>query len=721
MNKKLFSLKMYIESLKQLKIIGIVSMIILCLDSILSPVSNAIGYKNSLSLGDDIKLPVRVTFDATGFLICLLFIVVVPVMMLTIFHYLTKRNASDFYHAIPQTRGCVFLSYFAGVVTWVFTILAVYVSTMLITLQINSKYFSVNYGLVFKSTVGLFAVCLLVASAIAVAISITGTLFSNITVTGIILFIPRIIILAVSSEVLSLLPFANDNSVIPFMDMKYNLLFNFFNDFLENGFNGETLVLGNGSTFYSGYYGSTEMKGYGLSGTCGIIYTLILAAILFILAYFMIKRRKSESAGNAAPNRAVQAVYRIAITMVVCIPGIIMIFDKIIGNESTMGSNIEIVTFYIIAFVVYFLYELISTKKIKNIIRAIPGLLIVIVMNLIIIGAMYGMYTITLNRTPDSNDIDYITLENVQFGYQNSYINTMCSEVKITDSEAKDIVASTLQSMVELYKSSPEAYYVSSSNSSNITVNISTGTYSCIRTIVMSTGEYNRLHEIISENEEIIAATKVLPDAESSDTIYYDGYITGFTSEEMINIYKAYREDVDSMDIKTWKNLLRNGTDNTQIGYISLSTLYNEKMINFSISISNDFPKAFKEYVKTVRNNNINDSGVDAIDRIINDSYDEIYLNLCLYDKEGKNIVQTSIDTMVETSIYKTTILDSFNEIKNLSQEDIDFDDYFVMLDGFSYGKLNYTNNEYLGVYKISKETFEQLKSVKTNNSYISK
>ena len=80
MNKKLFSLKMYIESLKQLKIIGIVSMIILCLDSILSPVSNAIGYKNSLSLGDDIKLPVRVTFDATGFLICLLFMPVIFIM-----------------------------------------------------------------------------------------------------------------------------------------------------------------------------------------------------------------------------------------------------------------------------------------------------------------------------------------------------------------------------------------------------------------------------------------------------------------------------------------------------------------------------------------------------------------------------------------------------------------------------------------------------------------
>ena len=50
-----------------------------------------------------------------------------------------------------------------------------------------------------------------------------------------------------------------------------------------------------------------------------LLYTFLLGLLYFLIAAFLFCRRRSEAAGQSAPSRLLQHIYRIVVTMTICI------------------------------------------------------------------------------------------------------------------------------------------------------------------------------------------------------------------------------------------------------------------------------------------------------------------------------------------------------------------------------------------------------------------
>ena len=104
-NKKPFSVGLYIEGLRQLRIVGILGAILLFCSSAIITISNALFTQRQMELYQDssIVLAILSALEVAPLLL-LLFSVFAPVMTLWLFHFMTKRNSSDFLFAIQQRK-----------------------------------------------------------------------------------------------------------------------------------------------------------------------------------------------------------------------------------------------------------------------------------------------------------------------------------------------------------------------------------------------------------------------------------------------------------------------------------------------------------------------------------------------------------------------------------------------------------------------------------------
>ena len=109
-----FNKNLYKEGLRQLMLLGFVCMGLIALITVCIPISSMLAIK-SYSTGT--IYPEIVSVGSTFLYLYSIFIFVTPMLSLTTFHFLTKRNSSDVYHATPCTRGCIFNTYFACIVT----------------------------------------------------------------------------------------------------------------------------------------------------------------------------------------------------------------------------------------------------------------------------------------------------------------------------------------------------------------------------------------------------------------------------------------------------------------------------------------------------------------------------------------------------------------------------------------------------------------------------
>lgn len=102
-NKKVFSFHMFLQTLKQTRLAGFIMMAVITLISVVPIIS-------SLSYIKEYKQVNNVDGISGNYFLVLVFIIVVPVISLIVWSFLNKRSGSDFYHSIPYTRLCIYLS-----------------------------------------------------------------------------------------------------------------------------------------------------------------------------------------------------------------------------------------------------------------------------------------------------------------------------------------------------------------------------------------------------------------------------------------------------------------------------------------------------------------------------------------------------------------------------------------------------------------------------------
>ena len=426
-SKKWFHIGLWKEGMKQLRLIGFFSMLILALCAVLPPVGEALALqKNNFD-------PSIRTMDYTDNpAIFLIFCIAAPLMMLTLFHFLNKRNASDCYHAMPHTRICLYVSYLAAVLTWVVVLTLVSGGLFMLTCACLHQNFVLLYASVWQSMLYVFVASFLVVSAIGIAMSITGTVFTNLILSGLILFLPRIAILLICNGI-SNAPMMVTTDLPFLLQSTCNLVTNLiFMAFTNSG-----LLIG--SQFY-----------------WSVLYTAGLALLYLILGTFLFQKRKSETTGQSAPNRRLQAIYRIILVMAYCLPVCVWIVD----SEVTPISGFEVFVLYLIAVLIYFFYELLTTKKIKQTLRTAPGLLLVAACNGVLIFGMHTAYQKELQFAPSAEEIQsvFILGDGLSSAAEGNFINfssyadDRSGEIQLKGEDARQLVAASLYDCVQTYQ-----------------------------------------------------------------------------------------------------------------------------------------------------------------------------------------------------------------------------------------------------------------------------
>ena len=115
MKKTLFSFGIYKESMRRLRVIGFIALVFLLVVQ-MSPV--IIGVVDYAMMGKTSQAPTAENFATLTWAMATVSTLVAPLMVLIAFSIFNKRASSDFYHALPYTRPCVFVSIMAAVYTW---------------------------------------------------------------------------------------------------------------------------------------------------------------------------------------------------------------------------------------------------------------------------------------------------------------------------------------------------------------------------------------------------------------------------------------------------------------------------------------------------------------------------------------------------------------------------------------------------------------------------
>lgn len=474
---RVFNLKLYFDMLRQLKLIGFILGAITLIITVLPPLVILLRDTGGTERAINTPSINGVTPVLWGYMF-----VGGAGLIYTAFSFLNKRNASDFYHSLPNTSLCIYLSLTAAVITWlmatiVVNILAAYFMYMIIGVSINAIYLPYLFGYFMIGT-------LLVASAASIAVCITGTKLTNLVMTFLILFVPRFISMLLNISIVE------NTAIIPFDQT--GIIFNPFYNIAATPF---SLI----SSVTSGSrYSPIEFLP-------GMLYSGILALLYFSFALLLYRVRRSETAGMSAPSRLLQHIYRCAITL----PLLVIIPSAAFSGRVSMTrliSDTPSILVVILSFsvIIYFTYELVTTKKFKNLLTSIPLFLALIIVVPII--TYYGTFAAShamLHNIPTESSVKSINeLQNAEYGRPN-YKTLLFAEIDHTNPKLISIILKALERTVDNVE-------LGTHNLGNAVkqIKINYGISSITRSIYFTESEYNRVNELIISNEEYVKAAK---------------------------------------------------------------------------------------------------------------------------------------------------------------------------------------------------------------------
>ncbi|MCL2569452.1 MAG: hypothetical protein FWE12_08535 [Oscillospiraceae bacterium] len=523
----MFSVKLYKEALRRSLPLAALFIAILMLGAVLIPISAIQAQMRAMANGWNWG---AIVVDGMGQNIALTFAMpfFAPFMTLFLFSFLNKRNSSDFYHAIPHKREVLFGSFAAATLTWVIGGIWVAAGTTLAIYSFAPEGVAIiNYSSVLLTTLGITVGCLLVIAATLMAMSVTGTAFSNIVVALLILFLPRTLLTSFTTIVMSLTRVIPMDSFGIFGDYTYNIPFSFLMSF---GIWGEYAQVGS------------------------IVYTGVLALIYFGFALVLFKRRGSEVAQSAALNSYLQLVVRVSLAFVVCLPAIMAFFAL---GQFTSGDFIAIFGLYCVAVLVYFGYELISTRKFGNLKKALPGLIVLLVLNVAFIVGATTVSNVVLNREIPAAQVQAVRIhENAGWGSGwwggwRTYEEIRVGEMSIQDERLTALLLDALALNIAFNRNEVPGHLRWSSNHA---VFFETTSGRTIRRNIMVTEDVDRqLAELLNNHRDYAEAFLHLPESPA------EVFNHQLSSEAAWEVYAALREEVRGLSLPEWRAVYGGG------------------------------------------------------------------------------------------------------------------------------------------------------------------
>ncbi|MBQ3544803.1 MAG: hypothetical protein IJA34_07455 [Lachnospiraceae bacterium] len=542
--RQFFSLSLYIDALKQLRVIGIVILVF-------------VGFVSTSAVLSE--------SDHSGLyaLSLLTFLIFSPVMTLYIFRFLTNRKASDVFHSLPNTRVSMYVSYVSAVFTYILASLTV---NLLAFFAIEG-----NFEITVEYILSLIVCNMLVISAITLAQGMTGTIFTNISVAGIILFFPRLLMDFVIAFVCEFCPFISRECIkFPF-GKSSNILTEIFIDGLDVGL-GAKLE--------------------------GIIYTFSLSVIYFVLAVILFNRRKSEVAGAPATNRLAQHIIRIVITLVICLQPLSSILYRKVYHRYYEEFNyndidLGVVIIYFFAVFVYFIYELLSTKKVKNLVKVIPGIIVVAILNVAIVFSIFGITEYIKKFQPKADEVEYVIIhndyeDNYEILTNSTYFISCNKDGKITD---KRIIKLLCDQFKDECEEKTEEYGY---RRCHIGFCVDGKIYD--RYFGINETRFKLMLKYLAEKEDVLKAYRSLPEYDELEEIRMG--ITGelFVDKDKKDIYEKYREDLSKITSKDVMAII--GSQQENDGFIKICYYKNNKTCYLELPFIKELPTSYNKYLE---------------------------------------------------------------------------------------------------------------------------
>lgn len=501
---------LYKEGLRQSTLVGIIFAGILLLGAVAFPIANISEARQSGRI-------VIIEYPQFNLLLVLAFCFFAPFCALSLYSFLNKRSRSDFYHSLPYKRETIFFSYLTSILTWVIgTVLACSFITFVIYF-FGADAVSLNYAQIFTFLFNIISACILVTGAVLLSMSITGTLFSNIVTSLLIIFLPRVI-LSLFFETLSSLTLLTPTASYGLLgQLHYNIPFGF--------------VLGL-------FDGSLDIA---LSNFQSGVYTLVLGLIYTAVAAFAFKHRKSETAGASAPNRRAQTIIRTALAFLFCAIGCALLLS---------GTSVNVFTFifFIIGIMVSFVYELITTRKLSSIARSLSSLLLLVVLCAVFVAGVLLLKTTELSVNWDSDRIRtaFITVDRAE-GYPR-YEDLKMNEIQIEDEAFLKMISGIMEDRQNLIKKGTSPFYASNlSRRSILRINMKDGK-NYVRYLWLSDREYEQYEKFLLNSgiyDEVYGALPQNPASVSLSDL-------SLTKEQTKALYEIYEEEAAGMDIQSW-------------------------------------------------------------------------------------------------------------------------------------------------------------------------
>ncbi len=545
--KSIFSPGLFREGLRQTRMIGILALVIAVLGAVLVPIGICIESASEANTAG----VVTTAFAAEAWEIhpvLMIVLLAAPLMTLVGFHFLDTRAASDLYHALPHKRISLYLSYAAAVIFWTFLIIAVSSGLSVLSCLFARKYVILTMPSVLNYSVVLFLICLQIVSGMLIAISLSGTIFTNVLLSGILLFLPRVLATFLKSATLSSLPFVAD---VPagegFFSNANNLLISVC--FAVMDFDDASI---------------TSIEEILSLRWQAAVYTLLLSLIYLGIGAWLFCRRRSEAAGQSAPSRMHQHVYRILVTMSYCLIVTGFLINDLI--DTSMGVSEYFVYFvaYLIGILIYVIYELITTRKWKNLLTSLPGLGVVLVLNIAAILGMRMAADQITNDCPAASEI-----QSVSFGadYDPSsiddwldyyrYVDYRCSSIAIRDPAIAALISDNLDENIQTWKDSHEAYWNKYQEYSSgdipaytsYTVSIRTDSKTLYRDIFIPQEDVTKITAALAKEPAYTKVWKDLPEP-IENTIYAYAWGSRLDGEKGKELFDSYLDEMNQASLE---------------------------------------------------------------------------------------------------------------------------------------------------------------------------
>lgn len=498
--QKLLNGRLYLDMLRQLMLMGCILAAACILITLLPPLVYAVTWSTTDSIQVSIK---AITPALWGFL----YLGGAGLVYLA-FSWLNQRNACDCYYALPNTARTTWLSTFAAVATWIVGIVTATVTLGYLGYAAAGIALPLTY---FPKLLAYFAIgTLQVAAATTVAVSLTGTRFSNLVVTALILFLPRFLLTMVGFGVLE------RSRMIPASELSF---------LLNPRYNIAAVPLTLFSTIMNGG-AIPELIGFGW----GDLYSAILALLYAAAGLVLHEHRRAETAGSSAPCRLLQHIYRSALT----IPFLsVLAFAAAAEYERLlyyMSHHFAITaTLVLVAALCYFAYELMTSKRFQNLLTTLPLFLVLIfVVPAVLYGGTVCYADLMQQRTVQASEIESIRIDVTDLYDTTTYERLLLREVDIRNEALNELVVTALNRTIAYAEAHQGTIFpereangaVIGGNSCKIT--ISTGSRSFTRLIYFTPTELRAIETILAKDADCQAARRILPKAEEVTSCQLD-------------------------------------------------------------------------------------------------------------------------------------------------------------------------------------------------------